>query len=82
MHWREKRPTKILDHKDYPTLGRYYLLFWHDVGYADQDKEEWKSAGFALQFEGLVEDYRQVLHPSCPSYNLFPEQNYELYGCG
>ena len=55
-----KRPTKILKHVDYPALGRYYLLFWHDVGYADQDIEEWKPSDFALQFDGLVEEYRKV----------------------
>lgn len=60
MHIFTKRPTKILKHMDYPALGRYYLLFWHDVGYADQDIEEWKPSDFALQFEGLVEEYRKV----------------------
>ena len=54
---KDKRPTKVLSHKDYPSLGRYYLLLWHDVGYADQDIEEWKPADFALKFDGLVQDY-------------------------
>ena len=39
-----KRPTKILQHQLYahPSLGvtLYYLCFWLDVGYADQDEEE------------------------------------------
>ena len=57
---RERRPTKIIGHMDYQTLGRHYLCFWSDVGYADQDIEEWKAADYAMQFEGLVEDYRKV----------------------
>ena len=57
---REKRPKKILDHRKYPSLGMYYLCLWSDVGYADQDIEEWKPADYALQFEGLVESYRKV----------------------
>ena len=57
---RAKSPKKILDHRKYPSLGMYYLCLWSDVGYADQDIEEWKPADYALQFEGLVEDYRKV----------------------
>ena len=60
---KEKRPTKILDHKDFNTLGRHYLLLWHDVGYADQDIEEWYPANYAKTFEGLVEDYCKVSMP-------------------
>lgn len=59
-----KRPKKILQHKLYPSLGMYYLCFWSDVGYADQDVEEWKPADYAMQFPGLVEDYRKVCGPS------------------
>ena len=56
-----KKPTKILDHKDYPALGRYYLLLWHDVGTGtDQDIEDWFSADFALTFNDLVFNYHKV----------------------
>jgi len=55
-----KPPTKSLKHVDTPALHISYLLFWHDVGYADQDIEEWKPSDFALQFDGLVEEYRKV----------------------
>jgi len=48
----QKKPTKILDHKDYPALGRYYLLLWHDVFSAD----------FALTFNDLVFNYHKVFH--------------------
>ena len=58
-----KRPKRILAHKLYPSLGMYYLCFWSDVGYADQDVEEWKPADYAMQFPGLVEDYRKVCGP-------------------
>ena len=61
----ERRPNKILQHQDYPQLGRYYLLLWHDPGYGGQDVEEWKPADFALQFDGLVEDYRKVWYRHC-----------------
>ena len=62
----EKRPKRILEHKLYPSLGMSYLCFWTDVGYADQDVEEWKPADYAtcMQFPGLVEDYRKVCGPS------------------
>ena len=33
----EKRPKKTLEYKLYPSLGMYYLCFWKDEGYADQD---------------------------------------------
>ena len=59
----EKRPTKILDHKEYPNLGMYCLLLWHDVGYNDQDIEDWHPADFARSFEGLVENYRKLSEP-------------------
>ena len=58
-----KRPQKILQHKLHPSLGRYYFCFWPDVGYADQDVEEWKPADYATQFPGLVKDYRKVCGP-------------------
>ena len=66
MRRTEKRPKKILEHKLYPSLGMtlYCLCFWSDVGYADQDVEEWKPADYAMQFHGLVEDYRKVCGPS------------------
>ena len=62
----EKRPKKILEHKLYPSLGMtlYYLCFWSDVGYADQDVDERKPADYAMKFRGLVEDYRKVCEPS------------------
>ena len=41
-----------------------YLCLWSDVGYADQDVDEWKPADYAMQFPGLVEDYRKVCGPS------------------
>ena len=63
IRWVEKRPKKILEHKLYPSLGMYYLCFWKDVGYSDQDVEEWKPADYAMQFPGLVEDYRKVCGP-------------------
>ena len=34
-----------------------------DNYYADQDVEEWKPADYAMQFHGLVEDYRKVCGP-------------------
>ena len=60
-----KRPKKILQHKMDPSLGMHYLCFWSDdiVGFADQDVEEWKPADYAMQFPGLVEDYRKVCGP-------------------
>ena len=58
-----KRPKKVLEHKLYPSLGMYHLCFWSDVGYADHDVEEWKPADYAMQFPGLVEDYRKVCGP-------------------
>ena len=63
MRRTEKRPKKVLEHKLCPSLGMYYLCFWKDVGYADQDVEEWKPADYAMQFHGLVEDYRKVCRP-------------------
>ena len=50
MRRTEKRPKKILEHKLHPkaSLGMYYLCFWSDVGYADQDVEEWKPADYAV----------------------------------
>ena len=53
-----KRPTKILQHQLYPSLGMCYLCFWPDVGYANQDEEGRKPAEYAMQFPGPVEDYR------------------------
>ena len=67
----ERRPTKLLDHKVYPTLGVWYLCFWSDVGYAGQDFEEWKPADYAMQFDGLVETYRQVCITSVCGISLF-----------
>ena len=58
----QKKPTKILDHRDYPALGRYYLLLWHDVGTGtDQDIEDWFAAEFAQTFPGLIIDYHKVV---------------------
>lgn len=57
---RERRPKKILSHEDYPSLGRYYLCLWSDVGYAGQDREEMKPPDYVMQFDGLLEDYRKV----------------------
>ena len=58
----QKKPTKILDHRDYPALGRYYLLLWHDVGTGtDQDIEDWFAADFAQTFPGLIIDYHKVV---------------------
>ena len=57
---RERRPKTILSHEDYPSLGRYYLCLWSDVGYAGQDREEMKPPDYVMQFDGLLEDYRKV----------------------
>ena len=60
----EKRPKKILEHTvPFPGCVPGYLCFWSDVGYADQDVEAWKPADYAMQFPGLVEDYRKVCEP-------------------
>jgi hypothetical protein len=69
---RERRPTTILKHMRYGALGMYYLCFWTDVGYAGQDTEEWKPIDYAMQFPGLVEDYRKVMqHPHVSSVTIF-----------
>ena len=36
---------------------------WDMQSIADQDVEEWKPADYAMQFPGLVEDYRKVCGP-------------------
>ena len=58
---KQKRPWKITGHADFnPPMGRHFQCLWHDVGYAGQDYSEWMPPDFCLQFEGLVEDYRNV----------------------
>lgn len=63
----ERRPKEILSHEDWPSLGRYYLCRWTDVGYGGQDIEEAKPADYVMQFHGLLEDYRKVfpMHVAC-----------------
>lgn len=78
MKKNEKRPKKVLDHKMWPTLGVWYLCLWSDVGYAGQDVEEWKPADYAMQFEGLVETYRQVFIAIICIISLFICHTYEL----
>jgi hypothetical protein len=59
----EPKPFKIKDHKDIPAQGRVFLVWWHDVGYAGQDRECWKHLDYCLKFPGLVEDYQAVSTP-------------------
>ena len=67
----ERRPTKILGQQDFPGLGRHYLLLWHDVGYADQDIEEWMPANYANTFGGLVENYQKVFELAFVVWGVF-----------
>ena len=42
------------------------------MGYADQVEEEWKPAGYAMQFPGLTENYRKVCEPGLGcEHNLY-----------
>ena len=56
----EQRPKKILDHRAFKSLGLYYFCLWSDVGYGGQNIQEWKPKDCVMQFDGLLEDYRQV----------------------